>query len=744
MYLGLIVLQIISCILCTACVYIIFIQRDNKLSKYMLMVVIFGLIQNYGYLLEMLSKTKDEAMAAVKFEYIGGAFTTLFFFLFVCLYCEYEIPKWYRTFRLILGICVLLGVWHSNYVTIYYSSISFTESGVFPHLVLGHGFLYVLSMLFAIGDIISAFALSVFSLSKSRDTKQESVTRMISVTCFIIVILFILDMTCMNTLLQGYDILPVSIMIAIVLFGIAVIFSNFFDVAGLAREEIVRKGMREAVVIVDKDYKLEEANEQAIKLFPTLIDIKAGTNIPFDVMRIFNRDGERDFYIGNRYYDIHVSPIFHSSKILGHTATLFDVTERKYQLEKMKSLKLQADAANDAKSAFLANISHEIRTPINAIIGVDEMILRDYEEPQILEYAESIKAASHSMLELVSNILDISKIEAGKMKLVEKDYNVKKFFDELISLYSPQCNQKGLEMVSKISPDIPEFLCGDTSRIRQVLSNFISNAIKYTPSGTVTVRAFYDNALDNSGCLIISVEDTGIGIKKEDQNKLFESFVRVDEEKNSGIQGTGLGLNIARNLVELMDGDIKIDSEYGRGSVFTVIIPQSIGTGQKAEDDKNGTYDDTVSGNSEIRAINYIAPNASILVVDDSATNQMVAKSLLKYIEADVACVSSGEECLEAIERKRYDIIFMDHKMPGMDGEATFIQMKNMEHMCKDTPVIMLTANAGSDLEEFFKSKGFADLLSKPITAVSITNMVRKHLPDELIDEMTSKNIWKR
>lgn len=402
-----------------------------------------------------------------------------------------------------------------------------------------------------------------------------------------------------------------------------------------------------------------------------------------------------------------------------------------------KEIQHQAEAANIAKSAFLANMSHEIRTPINAILGMNEMILRENKSPQIEEYAKSIYSASNSLLYLVNDVLDISKIESGKLEIVETNYDTSSFIHDCYNMIAEKAEKKGLELKVDCNPELPSQLRGDEVRLRQVVTNFLSNAAKYTKQGSVTLSVDQQRNQDTFS-LVITVKDTGIGIREENMKNLFSQFARFDLEQNRNIEGTGLGLAISRQLVDLMHGEIQVQSIYGVGSSFTVIVPQKI-----VDDSPMGDYHKRYREISQTNARyqqSFKARNARILVVDDVEVNLKVIVNLLKETEVRVDTAQSGEQCLLLVAQNAYDIIFMDHMMPEMDGMETYARMQELEEsLNKDTPVIMLTANAITGVREQYLQVGFADYLPKPVQGVKLEQMILKYLPQDKIQEVVSE-----
>ncbi len=413
---------------------------------------------------------------------------------------------------------------------------------------------------------------------------------------------------------------------------------------------------------------------------------------------------------------------------LGMLALLFMATLKTIRdFLSVEKERQHAIAASESKAKFLANMSHEIRTPINVVLGMNEMILRENKDETISEYANNIKSASNLLLSLINDILDFSKMEAGKLQIVENDYTLSSLLNDVILSADIRAKQKQLELKLDIGESLPAVLRGDDIRIRQILNNLLSNAIKYTESGSVslTVRGIRDA---NSFLLLFSVKDTGIGISKEDMAKLFDSFQRLEMSKNRYIQGTGLGLNIVKQLVDSMHGSIEVNSEHGIGSCFTIKLPQTIirehtidnAPVSDAASNPSASLDDTI----------FTAPNARILAVDDNRMNLLVLKGLLKRSQAQVDTASGGNECLQMTKDKKYDLILMDHMMPDPDGIATLHMLRaDAENDNQNTPVIVLTANAIEGMREQYLAEGFADYLSKPIEAATLESMLMNYLP---------------
>ena len=412
------------------------------------------------------------------------------------------------------------------------------------------------------------------------------------------------------------------------------------------------------------------------------------------------------------------------------SATKKVAEEAKEEAEKAKEI---AQQANRAKSEFLANMSHEIRTPINAVLGMDEMILRESDNPKILEYASDIKQAGSMLLSLINDILDFSKIESGKMDIIPVDYDLGILLSDTIDMIRSRAEEKKLQLELNIESNTPVHLHGDEVRLRQILTNILTNAVKYTSEGKVILTVSGKKVSAGTVQLYVSVKDTGIGIKKEDIGRLFDSFQRVDESRNRNIEGTGLGLSITMRLLNLMGSRLEVESTYGEGSDFYFYLEQKQLDDEVIGEDIQKYYENE-KGKMSISAEQFYAPDAKILVVDDSAMNLKVFVGLLKKHGMQIDTAMSGKECLARMEKHAYHIIFMDHLMPEMDGVETLRRIRELKtNQSKDAVIIILTANAVSGAREMFLKEGFVDYLSKPIIAVKLEKMIRKYLPAELL-----------
>ena len=404
--------------------------------------------------------------------------------------------------------------------------------------------------------------------------------------------------------------------------------------------------------------------------------------------------------------------------------------KRDYEAQVLKLEKSAADSANKAKSNFLADMSHEIRTPINAILGMNEMILHESKENEILDYASNIKSAGTTLLSIINSILDFSKIEDGRMRLVPVEFDTVEMINGLVNSISERAKKKDLDFRIEIDESLPSKLMGDDVRISQIIMNLLTNAVKYTERGYILFKIQKVGETDGKANLLVSVKDTGIGIKKEDIDKLSISFERVDEKKNRHIEGTGLGISIVTKLLDMMDSELKIKSEYGVGSEFYFELPVEV-----VDASPIGEYDagSRVPAKNSESSIGMSAPRARVILTDDNEMNRKVAANLLKLFGITPDMCGSGVETIAEMKKREYDILFLDHMMPEMDGIETLKYLKEME-LVRNTRIIALTANAVVGAKEQYIEAGFDDYLSKPISVPELEKMLRKYLSKDIIE----------
>jgi signal transduction histidine kinase/ActR/RegA family two-component response regulator len=435
----------------------------------------------------------------------------------------------------------------------------------------------------------------------------------------------------------------------------------------------------------------------------------------------------------HKHYEIRNAEIKDETQVKGYMISIVDVTEVVERAKQMRELKEKAEHAATVKSAFLANMSHEIRTPMNAILGMAEMALRGDLAQEEREYIEQIQIASEGLLTIINDILDFSKMESGKMQIIDCEYAVLNMVKEVSSLVQGKVKDKGLTLSVQVDPNIPRILFGDENRVKQVLINLVNNAVKFTDEGSVTIQVDYERTEDQERVLLkVAVKDTGMGIKEEDIERIFNSFEQSDTYRNRKKEGSGLGLSISKQLLLLMGGDISVESVYQQGSCFSFYVPQKI-----IDATPCGPYEESASRRSRKSEYSkFRAPDAKVLIVDDNLVNLKVAAGLMKPFEMQVDTAKSGRQALEKVKEKEYHLIFMDHMMPDMDGVETAHRIREMEgDYYQQVPIIALTANALSGAREMFMEEGLNDFIAKPIDMKELSDKILEWLPFELLEE---------
>lgn len=733
-FLCIVIFQLIMTTICFWFIPLMLRQRGNSITMLMLSIAFMGFAQNAAYLLELLSTNVNEAMMAVRMESMGSAFICTFMLLFIAGYFEKKVPVAFQVILIILDMLVVAGTWIYKIWPAYFCSPRFVHTGIMPHLELRRGPLYYVFVLAVTVQLISCLCIEWNAFAGARDkSKKTRYFFMLLSTLFpgLGYLMKLLDV------LDGFNLIPCSTALGILMFMIATVFQHAFEVTITAHEDIVRE-MDEAVIVTNREAGFIEANKKAYELFPALYHVEREERVPDTEKWGALEEGIRRELNWNRHtFDVHVNGIYSHEKMLGYCIMLLDVTEQKKQLELMQQLKENAESANSAKTDFLARMSHEIRTPINAVLGMNEMILRESSEENVKKYATDIHSAAHSLLSIINDILDTSKIETGKMEIVPVRYDLSTLLNDTINMIAERAKDKELDFVIDVSPSLPAMLYGDDLRIRQVLLNLLSNAVKYTKTGSVKLSVKGYNHRDKA-VLRFMVEDTGIGIRKEDIPKLFESFERINLRQNRNIEGTGLGLPITVRLLKLMESELRVESTYGVGSKFWFDLEQPI-IGTDVIGDFRSRAQRITQG--YVYTKTYTAEQAKILVVDDNEINRRVFCNLVKQTKVQVSDVGSGQACLNLIQKKHFDLIFLDHMMPEMDGIETLRNMKKLEHnLCADTPVVMLTANAVSGAREQYLKEGFHEFLSKPIDPKKLEQMMKRFLPENLIHDVAAQS----
>ena len=712
--------------------FMVHAQPDSPMPRQILSIISFGFLQTMGYTMFLGSKSQGSAIVSIKFQYLGTIYVSSFLMFFAMRFCRKQIATVYKS--VILGIDLFLVLILLNFpqIDLFIKNVDlFTRPGKPSYIHMQVGGLFYLWHFYAIAQICYGIGITYNNL------KQEKGKRALKrygwlIGALSLVVLGLLQEGLMPVLNSEYNLAPLCTGICGSIFFIAEYKRIIYDIESIVDKSLLRN-MEGAIVIADSKYAFVKANAAAEEIFPALRHCYVGGPLPVEVgSNMWDAQGITEYKIHDEIYNVSVTDINHRDDIVGHIMYFMNITEERKKLEEMKKLKEDADQANIAKSDFLARMSHEIRTPINSILGMNEMILRESKSREIRGYAQDVMTAGKSLLSIVNDILDSSKIESGKMQIINAKYDLSSLLNDVINMFSVKAQDKFLKFHVDVNPELPNSLYGDDIRIKQILVNLLGNAIKYTEKGSVTLLV--DGSVNRDWVTLrVQVKDTGMGIKEEDQKKLCGAFERVDLKKNRNVEGTGLGLNITKNLLQMMNSELQLTSVYGEGSNFHFELLQRISGGDKIGDFRKRVE----NSQNEIKyKAGFRAPDAKVLVVDDNAMNRSVFRNLVKQTRVQVTDVDSGTAALREVEQNHYDLIFLDHMMPEMDGVETFRHMKEMENnRCKETPIIMLTANAVVGAREEYLREGFHDFLSKPIEPDKLEKLIQKYLPEELIQE---------
>lgn len=833
MKLGLLVgiLQCIGLLIPLAGIVAILQREQTKTSTYLMLANIGCLIMNSGYFLMIRAASDEEALVAYKMEYLGNSIFYLFFILFLCSYFKKSPPKWTFYVWGVFEAWTVVLVWSELHLDMINQELGFRLENRFGFMYaqIKNGLIHEIR--YAALSLVLVFGIG-FSLYRMFNLKSKeeraNLGRLIGAEAVVAVSLILMQLFQFR-----YDLVPIAASCAICSIVLGVI-SGEFRIEDIGREWVF-EDMRDAFLVVDDMYGYLDANASAKNFFPGLELCLKNERVPEYVYQMFTAPDE-EVILEGRHYMKKVLPIEQKGAVRGYSMLLSDIQEQHLLMEELKIQKEKAEDANRAKSAFMSTMSHEIRTPMNAIVGMTDILLRSELKDREKEYLANIRSSGEALLSIINDILDFSKIEAGKLEIIEEEYAPMSMLNDLSMIFLNRIAEKPVELLFDIDKNLPARLYGDALRIRQVIINIVNNAIKFTDSGYVILTIEVHTMDAENVTLQIRVKDTGQGMKEEDLDKLFGSFAQVDKKKNKYKEGTGLGLSISKQLAELMGGTISVQSEYGKGSEFTITLPQRIVNAEPAatiKENKNIvvagmmrsegaqevlydlvekyhlTYSEcnfecvenhkidffftdqlnlvsdemlermkdkgttlcavlnpmadaswdkealvinkplytlnfcqvingekASAGTTTQQVICFSAPEAKVLIADDNEMNLKVAKGLLEPLKMQIDTAENGKIALEMIQKKRYDLVFMDHMMPVMDGIEAVMALRALDdEYCRTVPVIALTANAIAGAKEEFLRAGMNDFVAKPIQLKEICSKIKKWLPEELLQD---------
>lgn len=660
--------------------------------------------------------------------------------MFMIRWKNIKIPQWviHLLFVLNMGFYVMIATvdYHHLYYKDYWLAPSKANLNGYT-LEISPAPMYYVYMAFLLAEIMTTIGIIISSYCSQRSMPNKGKIHFLMIAAMLSPML-LLSLRILK-ILKGDDPTPLGILLSCIFMSIAVVKYGLFDPVKNAKNYII-DNLKEAVIVTDADHRFLFLNSMADKII-TSINKEQGYSTDDKIYAFIQ--GSQDFFDWkDRHYQVEETVLKDNELIQGYMMTIVDVTKIIEQNHLMKRLVLQTEDANRAKTNFVSNMSHEIRTPMNSIVGITEILLRSRHSPKEQEYLLNIQSSGRVLLTIINDVLDCSKMEAGKMQLFDEPYDTCSLFHDLRISMENRIGHSGLELIYDIDQDIPCKLKGDMGRIRQVIINLVNNAIKYTEKGSVRFSVHVRQKNTDKVMLYYEVADTGIGIRKEDQKILFDAFQRVEMDRNRYVEGTGLGLTISQNLVNMMGGVIEVESEYGKGSRFFFTIEQTIiDPTPVSAVNYNGQKDNVTEKEAECL---FIAPEAHILLVDDNELNLVVAKELLKPLRMQIDTAENGLQAVKMVRGSQYDLVLMDHMMPVMDGiEAAKAIRALPEDKYQKLPIIALTANAMVDARKEFLNAGMNGFVAKPIDFARICNQLKLWLPKDLVRDVPKEEAKK-
>lgn len=739
-------------------VMLFIVKKPHSVSPFQLLFYVSGLIACFGYTIITYGTSLDMMLLGNNIYYIGGLTCCICMMITIAEVCKVHLDRMFVVGLVSLELVILHYVFTVQSSTMYYKTVAMGRFLGMGYLVKQRGPLYVFTILLILGINAMSLGLVIYSIRKKSDVSYKSAVRLllmlvlssivffaprifklpIDITCFA----YVWCMTVMFTVFSRVDLYDLS--------------SNLISVNSQRDKEYGYLcfdshknflGATEAIYSVVPEMKEQRIDRQLDKtLFKSAM--------PVEVVRwaedwIDGKEGtpeERQFLLDNKTWDATIRDI-RRNRHEGILIEFHDDTrdmQRIAEVEQAKEVALaaknEAEAANASKSAFLSVVSHEIRTPMNAVVGMTELLLRDEDSltPKQEKYLNNIKNSGAALVMIVNDILDQSKIEAGKMEIVEDAYEIRPMLADVKMIIENRIGSKPIHLMIETDDDIPQYLVGDSLRIRQILINLMNNAVKFTEEGYIQLSVNSVEEKQDKRAIKFAIKDSGQGIKAEDLKKLGEAFTQVDTKKNHNKEGTGLGLSISRDFIGMMGGQLEVSSEYGKGSEFFFTIWQGIANCIECDSDSG------ISKQAWQDEEQFVAPEARILVVDDTEINLMIMAELLQPLKVKVDTVNSGENAIEKVKSEEYNIIFMDYMMPYMDGVETTQKIRGLSEAyaadgdeqkaeyLKSVPIVVLSGDNSEETREKFLRAGIDDFTDKPVEIKRLKKLLLKWLPKEM------------
>ncbi|MCR5281764.1 MAG: response regulator [Lachnospiraceae bacterium] len=704
--------------------WIVFQNMRNRVHSLVCMNCVSMLLAGLGYLMSLYCKIEEACFMTTLIGWFGKILALITLLRLCVTLCRYTIPKWLQFLELTVSALTGVAAISTRKTGLFYTYFRLEQEGewIFPDF--GKGPWYYVWDVLVLLVLLSCLAMLIRSCRQEKSIQTRKQYLMIIVGLGVELLIGLLTMLPVSRYYDfnqvGYAICALCIIIAIFKYGL-------MKIEITAKDYIIDE-LSSGVIVTDSEGEVAYYNNAVMQVFPEIAEHAE------QVLELATRAAETGEPItqNERRYTFEEKQLSKSARGVSMIYVMTDSTGHYRHLQELEEQKRIADSANSAKSDFLARMSHEIRTPINTVLGMDEMIFRESTERAVKDYAMDIQKAGNTLLSIINDILDFNKIESGRLELAPVEYDVSTLLSDMYSMALAWALDKDIEVKVSLDPSIPSKLFGDDVRIRRILTNLLTNAVKYTNQGQVVFRvsriAEGKDADPSYTRIRFDVEDTGVGIKPEDIAKLFSDFERIAYDENKNIEGTGLGLSITNKLLLMMDSRLQVESRYGVGSIFSFDLEQKI-----VDDTPIGDYEQVLKKKipqmRQAYAATFVAPDAHVLLVDDNKMNRKVFVALLKKTQMKITEAEGGQEAVEKASAQKFDIIFMDHMMPGMDGIEAMKRIKaQKDGPCANTPIIVLTANAVVGSKEKYLDEGFDGFLSKPIAPDKLENAVRSIL----------------
>lgn len=737
---GWLLLHIFGVLVAFDLLVIVFRKEDTNYRGELILTIACCLVTLVAKSIYIVGGQKETMVVIGKMEYLGKCFGNFCALMFMIRWKNIKIPQWVIHLLLVVNMGFYVMIATVDYHHLYYKDYWLAPSKANLNgytLEISPAPMYYVYMAFLLAEIMTTIGIIISSYCSQRSMPNKGKIHFLMIAAMLSPML-LLSLRILK-ILKGDDPTPLGILLSCIFMSIAVVKYGLFDPVKNAKNYII-DNLKEAVIVTDADHRFLFLNSMADKII-TSINKEQGYSTDDKIYAFIQ--GSQDFFDWkDRHYQVEETVLKDNELIQGYMMTIVDVTKIIEQNHLMKRLVLQTEDANRAKTNFVSNMSHEIHTPMNSIVGITEILLRSRHSPKEQEYLLNIQSSGRVLLTIINDVLDCSKMEAGKMQLFDEPYDTCSLFHDLRISMENRIGHSGLELIYDIDQDIPCKLKGDMGRIRQVIINLVNNAIKYTEKGSVRFSVHVRQKNTDKVMLYYEVADTGIGIRKEDQKILFDAFQRVEMDRNRYVEGTGLGLTISQNLVNMMGGVIEVESEYGKGSRFFFTIEQTIiDPTPVSAVNYNGQKDNVTEKEAECL---FIAPEAHILLVDDNELNLVVAKELLKPLRMQIDTAENGLQAVKMVRGSQYDLVLMDHMMPVMDGiEAAKAIRALPEDKYQKLPIIALTANAMVDARKEFLNAGMNGFVAKPIDFARICNQLKLWLPKDLVRDVPKEEAKK-